>query len=360
MKPIKVLHLVPAPFGTDGIFGGAERYALELAKAMAAKVPTRLVTFGKGYRETIHPCGLTEIVLGNSYWLRGQRTNPYHSGMFRHFYWADVIHCHQNHVLSAEMAGVFGLLTGKKVFASDLGGGGWGLHGYMKTGSLFRRHLHISEYSRKLSGHDQNPRSKVIYGGVDTDRFKPDREITKEPLVVFVGRVMPHKGVNDLIEGLPEGLDLEIIGRPYNTEFQNHLDSLALGKRVVFRTDCSDQEIVRAYQRARCVALPSVYRDCYGNETKVPELLGQTLLEGMACGTPGLATNVASLAEIVENEVSGWIVEPNDPKGIRRILEKVRDQPGLLKELGNGAREKILIGFTWNKTVESCLEAYGN
>jgi len=354
----KVLHLVPAPFGADGIYGGAERYALELAKAMAGKVPTKLVTFGKEYRETKHPCGLIEIVLGNSYWIRGQRTNPYHSGMFRHFYWADVIHCHQNHVLSAELAGMFGFLTGKKVFASDLGGGGWGFHVYMKTNFFFRGYLHISEYSRKLAGHEQSPRAKVIYGGVDTDRFKSNRNIPKEPLVVFVGRVMPHKGVNDLIAGLPEGLNLEIIGRPYNTEYQEHLNSLALGKRVRFRTECNDQDIVRAYQRARCVALPSVYLDCYGNETRVPELLGQTLLEGMACGTPGLTTSVASLPEIVKENVNGWIVKPNDPKGLGEILEFIRNNPEDAGIKGEAARRGILEDFSWEKTVKRCLKAY--
>ena len=43
-----VLHLVPALFDAeDGIVGGAERYVLELARHMAAEVPTRLITFGR-------------------------------------------------------------------------------------------------------------------------------------------------------------------------------------------------------------------------------------------------------------------------------------------------------------------------
>ena len=47
----RVLHLVPAMFGPgDGIVGGAERYALELARNMAERVPTRLVSFGERAR----------------------------------------------------------------------------------------------------------------------------------------------------------------------------------------------------------------------------------------------------------------------------------------------------------------------
>src|SRR5438067_4192240 len=43
---LRVLHLVPALFGPAGIVGGAERYALELARHMANRLPTRLLTFG--------------------------------------------------------------------------------------------------------------------------------------------------------------------------------------------------------------------------------------------------------------------------------------------------------------------------
>src|ERR1700716_4351783 len=42
----RVLQVVPALFGAEGVIGGAERYALELSRAMAARVPTTLLSFG--------------------------------------------------------------------------------------------------------------------------------------------------------------------------------------------------------------------------------------------------------------------------------------------------------------------------
>lgn len=164
-----------------------------------------------------------------------------------------------------------------------------------------------------------DPAAGVIYGGVDTAMFSPNPVIPKEPLVVFVGRLMPHKGVNDLIDALPKGMTLELIGRPYNATYQRDLKRLAARKRVLFRHDCTDGDIVTAYQRAVCVVLPSVYRDCYGNESKVPELLGQTPLEGMACGTPAIVTNVASLPEVVADGETGFVV----PRTTRRHFARV-------------------------------------
>ena len=60
------------------------------------------------------------------------------------------------------------------------------------------------------------------------------------------------------------------------------------GKCVKFHQGCDDAALIERYRRAICVVLPSVYRTMYGDETMVPELLGQPLLEGMACGLPAI------------------------------------------------------------------------
>src|SRR5215217_4465925 len=77
----------------------------------------------------------------------------------------------------------------------------------------------------------------------------------------------------------------------------------------------------------RSTGLPSVYRDREGGETPVPELLGQTLLEGMACGTPAVCTRVASLPEVVDDGVTGIIVPPNDPVALGAAIRWLRHHP---------------------------------
>jgi glycosyltransferase involved in cell wall biosynthesis len=348
---------VPALFGDSGVFGGAERYALELARHMAEVTPTRLVTFADapGCRN-VGP--LDVRILGPAWRVRGQRFNPFHPTLIRHLVWADVIHCHQRAVIASSFAAAVGRSIGRKVFVSDLGGGGWDVSAYVRTDRWFHAHLHISEYSRSISGHTGWNRAHVIYGGVDTDRFAPDQAVPKEPLVVFVGRLMPHKGVNDLIEALPDGLALEVIGRPYHERFFADLKQLAVGKSIVFRPDCDDFELVQAYRRAACVVLPSVYRTVYGDETQVPELLGQTLLEGMACGTPAVCADVASMPEVVADGETGFVVPPNDPVALRAKLEWLRDHPAAAQALGAAGRQRVLDRFTWPAVVQRCLDVY--
>jgi glycosyltransferase involved in cell wall biosynthesis len=354
----RVLHVVPAVFGGDGVFGGAERYAFELARHMAREVSTTLVSFGDRPAILTTPEGLRVRVLGPAWQVRGQRSNPLHPLLFPMLAGADVIHCHQPHVLAAELAALLGRVIGRRVFASDLGGGGWGLSAHMHTDSWFHGHLHISEYSRRVAGHDGWPRATVIYGGVDTDRFAPEPAVAKEPLVLFVGRLLPHKGVNDLIEALPDGMDLELVGQPYHDRFHADLKRLAAGKRVTFHYHCTDDDLIHAYRRARCLVLPSVYRDLYGNETQVPELLGQTLLEAMACGTPAVCTHVASMPEVVVDGATGFLVPPNDPASLRLRLVWLRDHPDEAHQMGAGGRQRVLERFTWTAVVHRCLEVY--
>jgi glycosyltransferase involved in cell wall biosynthesis len=198
----------------------------------------------------------------------------------------------------------------------------------------------------------------VILGGVDVDRFTPDPATVRERKVLFVGRLLPHKGIDVLIMALPEDLELEIIGQPYDDRYFRDLKRLASGKRVVFRSDCTDEDLVRAYQRAMCVVLPSVYKTMYGDEGVVPELLGQTLLEAMACETPVICTNVASLPEVVQDSVTGFTVPPNDAETLREKLVWLSQHLDQRRTMGLVARSRVLDVFTWPAVVRRCLDIY--
>ena len=354
---MRVLHLVPALFGPAGIIGGAERYALELARHMAERVPTRLVTFGEGPRET-RIGNLDVRVIANAWHVRGQRTNPLSAAILTEILKADVVHCHQQHVLMSSVAAAACRVMRKRVFATELGGGGWDVSAYISTDRWFAGHLHISEYSRSVYGHVKNPAAQVILGGVDTARFCPDAATPRGSTALFVGRVLPHKGIADLITALPADLSLDIVGPEPDRAFADTLKRLASGKRITWHHGIDDDRLVDAYRRALCVVLPSVYRVNGGAETKTPELLGQTLLEAMACGTPVICTDVASLPEIVEDGVTGFVVPPGDHHALRGRLLWFASHREESAAMGEAGRRRVLERFQWPDVVRRCLDAY--
>jgi glycosyltransferase involved in cell wall biosynthesis len=360
MKPCprRVLHIVPALFDEkDGIVGGAERYVWELACHMAREVETTLLSFGVADRNfTEGP--LRVRVLGKPWHVRGSRFNPLSVRVLPEILRAEVVHCHQQHVLVSSLSALASRLSGRRVFVTDLGGGGWDFSSYVSTDRWFHGHLHISQYSRRVMGQEGQPWSQVILTGVDTEKFSPDPRVPKTGGALFVGRLLSHKGLDRVIEALPPDLTFDVVGRPYDPKYFALLQELASGKRVEFHTSLDDARLVDMYRRSRCVVLPSLYRDRYGNETKVPELMGQTLLEGMACGIPAICTDVASMPEAVMDGVTGFVVPPDDLAAMRSAIIRLLTDPNLANRLGAAARDRMRSKFTWEAVVRRCFDSY--
>ncbi len=370
-RPSRVLHIVPALFGWENVFGGAERYALELARTMAGRVPTTLIAFGA--RPARFQLGDLQIhVLRN--WIHAGRYkhNPFTPVLLSHLARADIIHIHQPETLAASLALPLARVSGKKIFSSHLGGAGTGLHRLIDVTSWYDGHLHISEFSRQAFGHKDLPTARVIHGGVDAIRYAPGPDVKRTGEVLFMGRLLPHKGINYLIEAMDTETPLTIVGRPWKhaQKFDLLLQELARGKQVRFLTrearestswppEEEDAPIIDACRRALCVVLPSVHKTVYGDEIPIPELLGLVLLEGMACGTPAIATNICSMPEVVEDGVTGFLVPPNDAGALREKIQWLKDHPDDAERMGWAARQRVLDMFTWDLVVDRCLDAYG-
>ncbi len=356
---MRVLHIVPTLFDEkEGILGGAERHVSELARHMSRRVETTLLSFGLRDRdETVD--SLRVRVLAHPWKVQGSQFNPFSVRVVPEVLRADVVHCHQQHVLVSSFAALVSRLSGRKVFATELGGGGWDISSYVSTDRWYHGHLHISQFSKRVFGHGQFARARVISSGVDTDKFSPQPAIARTGGVLFVGRLLPHKGIDRVLEALPADLPMDVIGRPYAPEYMDVLRQLAAGKQVTFHHDFDDARLLEAYQRARCVVLPSLYKDYYGNETTIPELMGQTLLEGMSCGVPAICTDVAGMPESVMDGVTGFVVPPEDLGAMRQALTELSRNDSRAAAMGAAGRRRMVEFFGWPAVVQRCLDAYG-
>lgn len=356
MKRLKVAIVYPIPFGEEGSYGGGERYAWELARAMSLVAETVFVTIGqKRYSRQL---GRLQVEMHP--WItlaRGIRINPLALGFLRSLAGVDVIHCLSYSTLVTDLCVLFARTTGKRVFITDVGGGGdVSLKYWVDVASFSNGLLLLSEFAGRSFPACPATRH-VIYGGVDIQRFRPGNG---EPTgkVLFVGRLLPHKGVNYLIEALDPHTPLVVVGRPYHQAYFQYLQELAKGKDVTFVTDANDQRIIAEYQSSTVAVLPSVYNDVYGNHCAVPELLGLTLLEAMACGTPVICTSVGSMPEIVEHGVTGIVVPPNDIRSLSEAIARFTEDPVRARAMGRASHARVQHLFTWTGTAARCLQAY--
>jgi len=182
--------------------------------------------------------------------------------------------------------------------------------------------------------------------------------VPREKRVLFVGRLLPHKGIDHLIKAVDNTMELRIIGRAYDPLYFGYLNWLAQGKNVTFKTELDDAELPGEYASATVTVLPSVYRSDNGDVYQQPELLGLTLLESMACGTPAICSDVGAMPEVVQDGLTGFVVPPSDPVRLGDKLRLLLADPEQAARLGEAGRQRVLDYFTWDKTAERCLQAY--
>ncbi|HEX8855775.1 MAG TPA: glycosyltransferase family 4 protein [Thermoleophilaceae bacterium] len=355
---MRVVHVAPTPFGQAGIFGGGERYPLELARALSRRVDCELVTFGAP-ATVREPDGLRVRVLRPVAHL-GHPAHVIAPGLPAALRHADIVHTHHTRSAPSRIAAVTARACRGVAVTTDHGlpGGTW--RGGLLA--LFHRFLMVSEYSARELGSPPS-RTRIVYGGVDCARYRPDPDRSRRG-VLFVGRLTPHKGVDRLIRALPERAELTIVGtaghdpNPPERDYPQLLRKLAHGRPVRFLGAVPDDELAHLYRQAAVVALPSVDLTCYGRHIGIVELLGLAALEAMASGTPVVCSRIGGLPEIVDDGITGVLVEPGDLDGLRAALDELLRDRALAVRLGRNARDRALERFTWDSCATRCLAAY--
>src|SRR5205085_1880701 len=182
--------------------------------------------------------------------------------------------------------------------------------------------------------------------------------------VLFVGRLTPHKGVDRLLQALPPGAVARIVGtfghdlRLPERQYPNLLRRLARDREVKFLGTVADADLPAVYRSAQVLAFPSVERSCYGRIVRVSELLGLSVLEAMASGTPVVASRVGGVPEIVRDGETGFLVPPGDVAALRERLDQLLRDRDLAARMGAQARRDVLDRFTWASVADRCADAY--
>ena len=224
---------------------------------------------------------------------------------------ADLVHIHQAFTRCSEMGLLVAKQQCKPVCVTDHGGTTSTLGMQLGSMELADRVIPYSNFGANLFR--TKTAIQVIKGGVDGSFFAPPDHSPPRTGYCSSGGCLPHKGVDRLIEALPRELPLTVYGCPYHPEYGRHLRDLAKGKNVEFtyvaKGDGGDEVIRQLYRQAWVNVLPSVYLDCFGQSHVAPELMGLTLLEAMACGTPVLCSRVGGMPEFIRHGETGFVFD---------------------------------------------------
>jgi len=191
--------------------------------------------------------------------------------------------------------------------------------------------------------------SKVVVcrHGVDPDRFSSKRRRREDGRLLSVGRLVTKKGFATLIEacavlaGRGVAFHLEIVGDgPLAGDLEALVAARGLGGCVSFHHARSQPELVEFYRTAAVFALtPDVQPD--GDRDGIPNVI----LEAMACGVPVVASAISGIPEAIENQRTGLLVPPADPRELADALERLLADPAAAEDLGRAGEVAVRSAF---------------
>ena len=171
-----------------------------------------------------------------------------------------------------------------------------------------------------------NDKLDVIPNGISGDWFQVVNDPDPDPLIIYVGRLVPEKGGMTLIEAMPSVLQwhpaarLVIAGRgPDEENMRNRVFELGLGQVVRFAGHLGDKSLKDLYSCSWIAVFPSSY-----------EPFGIVALEAMATGVPCIVGNVGGFDEIIEHGKTGLKVEPGDPIKLAGAIHVLSTLPNVL------------------------------
>lgn len=204
--------------------------------------------------------------------------------------------------------------------------------------------IHLVPY-----GIDPTPFSRTPAGETAAARL---RRTYGTPLTLFVGRLVPYKGVDVLLRAMPHVPgSLVLVGDgPLRRDLEGLAEQLDLAGRVRFIGSASQDDLVALFHAADLLALPSVTPN---------EAFGLVQLEAHACGVPVVSTALPTGVPFANlHGVTGLVVAPGDSEELAAALGLLLEDESLRAERGRRARARLLDEFTLGRMVDQVLGVY--
>ena len=194
-----------------------------------------------------------------------------------------------------------------------------------------------------------------LYNGVEKDyNFRRQYAADNEKIILYVGRLVYEKGIQNLIAAMPKVLNgyhdskLIIAGKGgMIDELRDEVRRLNIENKVYFTGYLNLNQVTKMYKCADVAVFPSTY-----------EPFGVVALEGMLSGTPVVVSDVGGLNEIVQHRENGMKSYAGNPNSIADSILELLYNPGLGAEVSRAAKAKVKAQYNWNKIAQDTQFIY--
>ncbi|MGI9352512.1 MAG: glycosyltransferase family 4 protein [Rhizobiaceae bacterium] len=202
---------------------------------------------------------------------------------------------------------------------------------------------------------------KLVYHGLDLSRFPPppnrqsgnDGSAPHNAIqLLTVGRAVAKKGIDTLLRALaalPDTLNwhwTHIGGGPLREDLQKLAGELGIGDRCDFRGALPQAEVLETYQNTDVFILPSRI-DETGDRDGLPNVIVEAQSQRLAV----ISTNISGIPELIETEVNGILLEPDDVPALRNAILRLSEDIPFRAKMGMAGEQKVRSLFSHKKTI---------
>ena len=220
--------------------------------------------------------------------------------------------------------------------------------------SVLRRSAYVTTVSSwlasELTAMVPDARPTVAPMPVATERFQPhgQREAAR---FLFAGRLNEQKGLDHLLRAFAamRGVAmLDVVGEGnLGAELRLLASQLGISDRVVWHGQLKQSELLRKYQSATAVVVPSV-----------DEGLGLVAAEAQLCETPVVAFRSGGLTDVIEHSVTGLLVTPGETAALASAMDSVLENPDRSAEMAREGRKSALAKFSPETAATAYADIY--
>jgi glycosyltransferase involved in cell wall biosynthesis len=276
----------------------------------------------------------------------------------------DILHSHY-----VSSYGFLGALSGFHPFVSSV----WGTDIYIFPNVSF---LHKKELKYSLSKADFicstshalanetvsfiNKEIRVVPFGVDLNEFKPtSTRLNSEGKDIVIGtvkRLEKESGIDNLMKAFSilvntnADLSLKLLivgGGSMERWLKNYAVELEIEALTIFTRMIAHNKVPEYHNMMDI----EVYLSNY-------ESFGVSVVEASACENPVVVSNVGGLPEVVDDNVTGFIIPAKDPQNAADALRRLTSNKELRIKFGKAGRERVKRLFNWNNNVDEMIRLY--
>ena len=220
-----------------------------------------------------------------------------------------------------------------------------------------------------LSGLAPAGRVELVYHGLDLSRFppltapRPDRDgrAPNDPVrILSVGRLGEKKGTDVLLAALallPAGLNWSLVhvgGGPLREALARQAKALQIDARISWRGAMAQDRLIEEYRAADLFVLASLIAQD-GDRDGLPNVLMEAQSQGLAC----VATDVSAIHELIEDGVTGVLVEQQSPPALAQALGRLLEDPTLRRVYGQAGQARVANRFGMQANIVRLAAKFG-